>query len=69
MIKVGIWGCGGISPFHRRAYQVLQEKGVDVKVVALCDINSKALTYQDSKEMIEAEKNSKAKNTPKDMMV
>lgn len=46
MIKVGIWGCGGISPFHRRAYQALQEKGVDVKVVALCDINPESFNTE-----------------------
>lgn len=46
MIKVGIWGCGGISPMHRRAYQALEEKGVDVKVVALCDINPEAFNTE-----------------------
>ena len=39
MIKVGLWGCGGISSFHRRAYDYLEKKGVGVKLVALCDIN------------------------------
>ena len=39
MIKVGIWGCGGISSFHRRAYDELEKSGLDVKLVALCDIN------------------------------
>ncbi len=39
MLKVGIWGCGGISAMHRRAYQTLRERGVAVQVVALCDIN------------------------------
>jgi len=39
MIKVGIWGCGGISSFHRRAYDELEKNGIGVKLVALCDIN------------------------------
>lgn len=39
MLRVGIWGCGGISAMHRRGYQMLEERGVPVKVVALCDIN------------------------------
>ncbi len=39
MIKVGIWGCGGISTDHRRAYKILEDSGYDVKLVALCDIN------------------------------
>ena len=39
MIKVGLWGCGGISSFHRRAYDYLEKQGVGVKLVALCDIN------------------------------
>ena len=39
MLRVGIWGCGGISAMHRRGYQMLQEQGVPVEVVALCDIN------------------------------
>lgn len=39
MIKVGIWGCGGISSFHRRAYDELEKSGEGVKLVALCDIN------------------------------
>ena len=39
MIKVGIWGCGGISSFHRRAYDELEKNGENVKLVALCDIN------------------------------
>lgn len=38
--KVGIWGCGGISAMHRRAYQRLAEMGVPVEIVALCDINA-----------------------------
>lgn len=38
-IKVGIWGCGGVSAAHRRAYYALEEEGVDVELVALCDIN------------------------------
>lgn len=40
MIKVGIWGCGGISASHRKAYDILEKSGVPVKLVALCDINS-----------------------------
>lgn len=39
MIKVGLWGCGGISSFHRRAYDELEKSGKEVKLVALCDIN------------------------------
>ena len=39
MLRVGIWGCGGISAMHRRGYQLLKEQGVPVEVVALCDIN------------------------------
>lgn len=39
MIKVGLWGCGGISSFHRRAYDYLEKQGIGVKLVALCDIN------------------------------
>ncbi len=39
MLRVAIWGCGGISAMHRRGYQMLQEQGVPVEVVALCDIN------------------------------
>ena len=39
MLKVGIWGCGGISAMHRRAYETLKEQGVPVELVALCDIN------------------------------
>lgn len=38
--RVGIWGCGGISAMHRRAYQRLESMGVPVEVVALCDINA-----------------------------
>ena len=39
MIRVGIWGCGGISAMHRRGYQTLKERGIPGEVVALCDIN------------------------------
>ncbi len=39
MIKVGLWGCGGVSGSHRRAYDNLEKKGIPVKLVALCDIN------------------------------
>ena len=39
MLKVGIWGCGGISAMHRRAYEALKDQGVPVELVALCDIN------------------------------
>ena len=39
MLRVGIWGCGGISAMHRRGYQALKERGIPVEVVALCDIN------------------------------
>ncbi len=39
MLKVGIWGCGGISASHRRAYDNLEKMGVPVKLMALCDIN------------------------------
>ena len=46
MIKVGLWGCGGISPSHRRAYQKLEEMGVDVKLVALCDINPESFNKE-----------------------
>lgn len=46
MIKVGLWGCGGISPAHRRAYQALEEMGMDVKLVALCDINPESFNKE-----------------------
>ena len=39
MIRVGLWGCGGVSGAHRRAYDNLEKAGVPVKLVALCDIN------------------------------
>ncbi|MBQ7897623.1 MAG: Gfo/Idh/MocA family oxidoreductase [Clostridia bacterium] len=38
-IRVGIWGCGGVSAAHRRAYHALEEEGVAVELVSLCDIN------------------------------
>lgn len=40
MLKVGLWGCGGISGAHRRAYDLLENKGTAVKLTALCDINA-----------------------------
>ena len=40
MIKVGIWGYGGIATIHRRAYATLEEAGIPVKLVSLCDIRS-----------------------------
>lgn len=46
MIKVGIWGCGGISAMHRRAYDALEKAGAGVKLVALCDINEKAFNSE-----------------------
>ncbi len=39
MIRVGLWGCGGVSGSHRRAYDNLEKAGIPVKLVALCDIN------------------------------
>lgn len=39
MLRVGLWGCGGVSGTHRRAYDNLEKAGVPVKLVALCDIN------------------------------
>lgn len=39
MIRVGLWGCGGVSGSHRRAYDNLEKMGIPVKLVALCDIN------------------------------
>ena len=39
MLRVGIWGCGGISAMHRSAYKKMEECGAGVKLVALCDIN------------------------------
>ena len=39
MLRVGIWGCGGISAMHRSAYKKLEDCGAGVKLVALCDIN------------------------------
>lgn len=39
MLRVGIWGCGGISAMHRSSYKKLEECGAGVKLVALCDIN------------------------------
>lgn len=39
VLKVGLWGCGGIAPAHQRAYEWLEDRGVPVKLVALCDIN------------------------------
>ncbi len=39
MLRVGIWGCGGVSGQHRRAYANLEKLGVPVKLIALCDIN------------------------------
>lgn len=38
MLKVGIWGYGGIASVHRRAYATLEESGAPVKLVAVCDI-------------------------------
>ncbi len=46
MLKVGIWGFGGIATIHRRAYATLEEKGVPVKLVALCDIREEAFTKE-----------------------
>ncbi len=46
MLKVGIWGCGGISAMHRRAYDFLERAGAGVKLVALCDINEKAFNSE-----------------------
>jgi UDP-N-acetylglucosamine 3-dehydrogenase len=62
-MKVGIIGCGGISPLHIKVYKKLE----DVEVVSLCDINldrAKAFakrfnidkTYSDYWEMFEKEK-------------
>ncbi len=39
MLRVGIWGCGGISAMHRSAYKKPEECGAGVKLAALCDIN------------------------------
>ncbi len=39
MLRVGLWGCGGISATHRRAYDHLEKMGVDVKLVSVCDLN------------------------------
>ena len=36
MIKVGLVGCGRIMPIHLRGYTALIEKGVDVRITALC---------------------------------
>jgi predicted dehydrogenase len=63
MIKVGIIGCGGIAPFHLKAYKKL---GKEVEVTALCDISldkAKTLakkfkvrnTYDDYMKMFEKE--------------
>lgn len=38
MIKVGIIGFGGIAQAHRKAYKILEAKGVPVKLSAVCDI-------------------------------
>lgn len=38
MIKVGIIGFGGIAQAHRNAYRILEEKGLPVKLTAVCDI-------------------------------
>lgn len=46
MIKVGIWGYGGIAAVHRRAYAVLEEAGVPVKLVSLCDIRPEQFTRE-----------------------
>lgn len=43
MLRVGIWGCGGISAMHRSAYKKMEECGAGVKLVALCDINKEVL--------------------------
>ena len=39
MLRMGIWGCGGISAMHRSAYKKLEDCGAGVKLVALRDIN------------------------------
>lgn len=39
MIKVGIIGCGRILPNHLHAYKLLMDKGVDVRITAMCDIS------------------------------
>ncbi len=46
MLKVGIWGYGGIATIHRRSYAALEEAGVPVKLVALCDIREEQFTKE-----------------------
>ena len=38
MVKVGLWGYGGIATIHRRSYAILEASGVPVKLTAICDI-------------------------------
>ena len=38
MIKVGIWGCGGISSFHRRAYEELEKSGLRNAIISAMDV-------------------------------
>jgi hypothetical protein len=36
MIKVGLFGCGFITPANLHGYEVLIVKTIDVRIVALC---------------------------------
>jgi predicted dehydrogenase len=50
MIKVGLVGCGRIMPAHLHGYKELQEKGVKVRIKALC-----ARKIEDAKRFRSAE--------------
>ena len=46
MVKVGIWGYGGIASIHRRNYAALEAEGIPVKLVSVCDIREEQFTQE-----------------------
>lgn len=43
-IRVGMIGFGGIARLHKAAYDALEEKGIGVKLVAVCDTSLEQFT-------------------------
>ena len=44
MLKVGLYGFGGIAQAHKKAYEINTASGVPVKLVAACDITAERFT-------------------------
>ena len=61
MLRVGIWGFGGIAAAHRNAYAALEQKGVPAKLTAVCDIREEAFS-KEVKINLSAENNSAVSN-------